>query len=144
MTEGVCLMPFYRYEQDFDVHVVDCGGKVNLETGVQRLRALGRELMARPPRDGVTKLLIDFRETVWEDEGVHLELSRLTRAEFGLNPGNSGIRAAIVNARWSGEVAHNERWFLSEAAALQWLKSAESEQKLASAGEREQGSQEEP
>lgn len=143
------MRTFYRYEQDSDVHVLDCGGKVNLETGVQRLRALERELTAlrntaRPPRNGVVKLLIDFRETVWEDESVHMELSRLTRTEFGLNPGNSGIRAAIVNAHWSGEVAHNERWFLCEAAALQWLTSAGVEQELAAAEERELGLQDEP
>lgn len=114
-------MSFYRYDQNFDVHIVDCAGRVNLETGLVRLRVLALELQARQPRDGVAKLLIDFRETEWEDETVHMELSRITRTEFGLNPDNSRIRAAIVNTRWSGQVASNERWFLSEAAAMQWL-----------------------
>jgi hypothetical protein len=112
---------FYRYDQDADVHSVDCGGEVNLETGLARLRVLERELAARQPRDGVAKLLIDFRNTIWEDESVHMELSRITRTEFGLNPANSSIRAAILNTRWSGQASDNEHWFLSEAAALQWL-----------------------
>ena len=114
-------MSFYRYEQDSDVHIVDCGGEVSLETGLARLRALERELGARPPRDGVSRLLIDFRNTVWADENVHMELSRITRSEFGLHPDNARIRAAIVNTRWSGEISDNERWFLSDSAAMQWL-----------------------
>ncbi len=114
-------MSFYRYERDFDVHIVDCGGVVTLETGTERLRVLERELAARPPRDGVAKLLIDFRSTVWEDETVHMALSRITRTELGLNPGNAGIRAAIVNTRWSGGISDNEHWFLNDADALRWL-----------------------
>jgi hypothetical protein len=112
---------FYRYDQDSDVHVVDCGGTVSLETGVSRLRELERELEARPPRDGVAKLLIDFRNTVWEDENIHMQLSRIIRTEFGLNPDNAAIRAAIVNSRCDGQVSDNEYWFLSEIAALRWL-----------------------
>ena len=115
------LSPFYRYDEESDVHVVDCGGKVSLETGIARLRVLERELAARPPRGGVSKLLIDFRNTVFEDESVHMELSRITRTEFGLNPGNSSIRAAIVNTRREGPLSDNEHWFLSDASAMQWL-----------------------
>jgi hypothetical protein len=114
-------MSFYRYERDFDVHIVDCGGVVTLETGMERLRVLGRELAARPPRDGVARLLVDFRTTVWEDENVHMELSRITRTDFGLNPDNTRIRAAIVNSRWSGAISDNEHWFLTDADALRWL-----------------------
>ena len=120
-------MSFYRYHQDSDVHIVDCGGTVNLETGMTRLRELQRELRARQSRDGVAKLLIDFRNTIWEDENVHMELSRITRTEFGLNPGNSSIRAAIVNTRCDGQVSDNEYWFLSDIAALQWRCSRGSE-----------------
>lgn len=121
-------MSFYRYDRDSDVHVVDCGGQVTLDIGVARLRVLERELAAREFRDGVAKLLIDFRHTVWEDESVHMELSRITRTEFGLNPGNSRIRAAIVNSRWSGQISDNERWFLSDVAAMQWLCSGSADQ----------------
>lgn len=120
-------MSFYRYDQDSDVHIVDCGGTVNLQTGMTRLRQLERELSASQPRDGVSKLLIDFRSTVWEDENVHMELSRITRTKFDLNPGNSSIRAAIVNTRCDGHVSDNERWFVSDLAAMQWLCSRELE-----------------
>jgi hypothetical protein len=112
---------FYRYDPDSDVHVVDCGGTVNLETGMTRLRELERELTARQPRDGVAKLLIDFRSTIWEDDNVHMELSRITRTAFDLHPGNTSIRAAIVNNRYDGQVSDNEHWFLSDLAAMQWL-----------------------
>ena len=114
-------MSLYRYEPESDVHILDCSGKVTLETGVARLRELEHELTAHQPRDGVAKLLIDFRNTVWENENVHMELSRITRTEFGLNPDNSSIRAAIVNTRWSGQISDNERWFLSDIVAMQWL-----------------------
>jgi hypothetical protein len=120
---------FYQYDQDSDVHIVDCGGIVNLETGMTRLRELERELTARHPRDGVAKLLIDFRSTIWEDDNVHMELSRITRTAFDLNPGNTSIRAAIVNTRYDGQVSDNEHWFLSDLAAMQWLSSLGAEEK---------------
>jgi hypothetical protein len=112
---------FYRYDAESDVHVVDCGGVVTLETGKARLETLASELATHKRADGAARLLIDFRETIWEDENVHLELSRITRAEFGLNPDNTGLRAAIVNTRWSGAVSDNEHWFLSEGDAMSWL-----------------------
>jgi hypothetical protein len=115
---------FYEYDPEHDVHLVDCGGKVTLETGMTRLQLLKRELAATAP-NRVAKLLIDFRDTVWEDESVHMELSRLTRTELGLNPGNASIRSAIVNARWSGHISANEHWFFSVEDAMLWLCSDE-------------------
>jgi hypothetical protein len=112
---------FYRYEPDAELHVIDCGGNVDLETGIERLRSLQRKLAARPSPSGLSRLLIDFRNTVWQGEGVHMDLSKLTRAEL-LHPGNVGIRAAILNNRWSGRVSDNEHWFLTEDDALDWLR----------------------
>ena len=132
-------MSFYRYHQDSDVQIVDCGGTVNLETGMTRLRELERELTARRPRDGVAKLLIDFRSTIWEDDNVHMELSRITRTAFDLNPGNTSIRAAIVNTRYDGQVSDNEHWFLSDLAAMQWLCSRGAEEKPDSTRQLERG-----
>jgi hypothetical protein len=114
-------MSFYRYLPERDVHALDCGGPVDLQTGIERLHTLRRELEGRPPKGGVAKLLIDFRETVWADASVHMELSRLTRTEFGLNPGNTALRAAILHTERSGAVADNERWFAEEEEALRWL-----------------------
>ncbi|HKO52453.1 MAG TPA: hypothetical protein VJV79_32320 [Polyangiaceae bacterium] len=114
-------MSFHRYDRDSEVHIIDCSGQLSLETGMTRLQVLKRELAEHPPVDGVAKLLIDFRNTVWEDENVHMQLSRITRAEFGLKPGNSSIRAAFVHTGGSGGVSDNERWFASEAAAMDWL-----------------------
>jgi hypothetical protein len=54
---------------------------------------------------------------------VHEELSKITRRDFGLNPENTQMRAAILNNRWEGTLSSNERWFFSEAAALEWLRS---------------------
>lgn len=126
-------MSFYRYDPNTDVHVVDCGGNVTLEIGLARLRVLAEELRARPPRDGTAKLLIDFRNTVFEDENVHRKLSEITRTEFGLNPSNKGIRAALIHARSRGQVSENEHWFLSDADAMQWLCSGATQGESASA-----------
>ena len=115
------MTAFYRYLEDSDVHVVDCSGKVDLETGLSRLQTLARELAARPPRRGRRNLLIDFRRTVFESEDVHRRLSEVTRRDFGLHAGNTTIRAAILVNHWSGALADNERWFLDESAAMDWL-----------------------
>ena len=113
---------FYRYIEDSDVHVVDCSGRVDLETGLSRLRALARELDVRPIRGSQRKLLIDFRHTVFESEDVHRQLSIVTRRDFGLDAGNAAIRVAILDNRRSGSMADNERWFLDESDALEWLR----------------------
>ena len=116
-------MGFYRYLDDTDVHVVDCSGRVDLQIGLERLRLLHAALEARPGA-GVRRLLIDFRNTVWDSEDVHLQLSAITRRDFGLNPANAAMRAAILNNRWEGLLSDNERWFFEEAPALEWLVSA--------------------
>ena len=117
-------MTSYRYLEDSDVHVVDCSGRVDLETGLASLEALDLELKRRPVKGTHRLLLVDFRKTVWEGEDVHLQLARTTRCDFGFNADNTGIRAAILNNGWQGRVSENEHWFLTESEALQWLRSA--------------------
>jgi len=112
-------MDFYRYDAQVGVHVVDCSGRVDLELGVARLRALELELGSRPAAEQ-RKLLIDFRATIWASEDVHRELSVITRSTL-LHPGNRDVRAAILNERWAGPVSENEHWFLTEAEAREWL-----------------------
>jgi hypothetical protein len=117
-------MPFYRYLEDADVHVVDCAGKIDLELGLARLEALARELAARPALRGPRKLLIDFRNAIWESAEVHMQLSVTTRRDFGLNGSNDAIRVAFLDVFRNGPVAGNEHWFTDEAEALQWLRLA--------------------
>jgi hypothetical protein len=60
---------------------LDCAGKVDVPVGLARLRRLSDELEARPARDGMHRLLIDFRHTVWRAK-MHIESypeSRATR-----------------------------------------------------------------
>lgn len=116
-------MSFYSYLEDCDVHVLDCAGKVDVPVGLDRLRRLSQELDARPARDGVHRLLIDFRRTEWVSEDAHRELSRATRREFGLNAENSCLRLAFVFHGGKGTVSNSERWFDDDAEALAWLAS---------------------
>ena len=114
-------MSFYRYLEDCDVHVLDCAGKVDVPLGLARLRRLSQELDARPARNGVHRLLIDFRHTEWATEEAHRELSRATRSDFGLNAENPSLRLAFVFHRDKGTVSESERWFSNDAEALAWL-----------------------
>ena len=114
-------MGFYRYLEGSDVHAIDCSGRVDLQIGLERLRLLQAALEARPSSTRVQRLLIDFRNTVWASDEVHLQLSAITRRDFGLNPDNPAMRAAILNNHWEGPLSDNEHWFLEEAPALRWL-----------------------
>jgi hypothetical protein len=114
-------MSFYRYLEELDVHVLDCAGQVDVPVGLARLRRLSVELDTRRARDGVHRLLIDFRHTVWASEDAHRELSRATRRDFGLNAENPCLRLAFVFQRGKGTVSSSERWFDDEAEALAWL-----------------------
>jgi hypothetical protein len=116
-------MSFYRYLEDRDVHVLDCAGKVDVLAGLARLRRLSQELDARPARDGVRRLLIDFRHTEWASEDAHRELSRATRRDYGLNAENPSVRLAFVFPRGKGTVSNSECWFDDDAEALAWLTS---------------------
>lgn len=101
-------MTFYRYLQDCDVHVLDCAGNVDVPVGLARLGQLSQELGARPARDGVHRLLIDFRHTEWASEEAHRELSRAARSDFGLNAGNPLLRLAFVFHGGHGMVSNSE------------------------------------
>ena len=114
-------MTLYRYMEDSDVHVIDCAGGVDLEIGLAHWKTVQLELEARPIQGPWRKLLIDFRGTIWASEEVHMQLSAITRRDFGLNASNTAIRVAVVNHRWSGLISENERWFASESDALDWL-----------------------
>jgi hypothetical protein len=114
-------MSFIHYLEQFGVYLIDCSGKVDLELGISRLKALEAELASRPLLSGRRKLLIDFRNTIWASEETHQELSKITRRDFGLHADNPAIRAAILNQRWSGPISDNEHWFFDEGEALEWL-----------------------
>ena len=116
-------MTFYRYLEECDVHVLDCAGRVDFPAGLARLRRLSEALDARPARDGVHRLLIDFRHTEWASEDAHRKLSRATRGDFGLNAENPMLRLAFVSHRGRGIVSNSERWFEDDAEALAWLTS---------------------
>ena len=114
-------MAGYRYLEDCDVHVLDCAGELDVPLGIARLSRLSEELKARPARDGVHRLLIDFRHTKWASEQAHQELSRATRRDFGLNAENPALRLAFVFPGGKGSVSSSERWFEDDAEALRWL-----------------------
>lgn len=115
------FVTFYRYLEAQDVHVLDCRGEVDVPVGLARLRRLSQELEARPARDGVHRLLIDFRHTVWASEDAHRELSRATRRDFGLDAENPSLRLAFVFKGGKGTVSNSERWFENDVEALAWL-----------------------
>jgi hypothetical protein len=94
---------------------------VDLQTGLARLKAFDLELRRHPPKGNHRLLLVDFRNTIWESENVHLQLARTTRRDFGFNANNPSIRAAILNNGWQGSASENEHWFLTELEAFQWL-----------------------
>lgn len=114
-------MTFYRYLENYNVHVLDCAGKVDLAVGLERLRRLSQELEARPAEDGIHRLLVDFRQTEWASEEAHRELSRATRRDFGLNAENPALRLALVLCGGKGAVSDSEHWFDDDADALAWL-----------------------
>lgn len=95
---------------------------VDLQIGLARLEAFDLELRRHPLKGSHRLLLVDFRNTIWESEHVHLQLARTTRCGFGFNADNPAIRAAILNNGWQGPVSENEHWFLAEWEAFQWLK----------------------
>lgn len=50
-----------------------------------------------------------------------MQLSAITRRDFGLSSSNPSLRVAFVNNRWSGAISESECWFVSEAEAMHWL-----------------------
>lgn len=111
----------YRYLPDVDLHALDCGGRLTLELGLGRLRALEHELAKRSPCDGVRKLLIDFRATSFDSEETHRALSTATRSALGLDRERAAVRVAFVHPSGHGVVSGSEAWFCSETEAMAWL-----------------------
>jgi hypothetical protein len=113
-------MSWHSYQKDLDVHVFDCSGSIDLATGLARLARVDALLHEHPPKDGIRRLVLDFRDTHWDDEQTHRALSVATRERF-LDPANPDVRVAIVNNRWSGAISKNERWFENLEDAFRWL-----------------------
>lgn len=118
-------MNWHEYLEDQDVHVIDCSGKVDFETGSKRLSTLALVLETQPPRAGVRRLLIDFRETEWDSEATHQALSIATRERFDRMRETARLRVAILNRRWEGCHSDDEHWFFEKHTALSWLSEAD-------------------
>lgn len=113
-------MAYYRYVEALGGHYADGSGAVDLETGLERLRTLRREIGARGS-DARTKVLLDLRETAFVDEFVHRELSKATRAALGLQEPASTTYLALINGHLEGQISSCEHWFLDVPSALEWL-----------------------
>lgn len=118
-------MIWHEYLADKDVHVIDCSGRVDLATGLARLGAVALVFETQPPRTGLRRLLIDFRETEWDCEETHQTLSIATREQFDLMRQSERLRVAIVNKLWEGCPSSNEHWFFAKHDALRWLDEAD-------------------
>jgi hypothetical protein len=112
---------FHRYVAEDGVHVADCSGAVDLAKGLARLDALEAELRARPARDGVRRLLVDFRGVAWADDATHMQLSRATRDRLAIWAREAPIRVAFVADRAMSSTTEVEAWFIGAGEAMAWL-----------------------
>ena len=114
-------MKFCQFLEDIDVHVIDYSGKINFEEGSSRMEQL--EIYLKPYTSNRTplKLLLDFRNTIWERPETHNSLAKKARQTFGIEPNNIRRYTAVLNNQYSGPTFENECWFTSKEEAINWL-----------------------
>jgi hypothetical protein len=114
-------MEFYQFLADIGVHHIDYSGEIDLAEGLSRMEKLDKVFSGSTSSGSTLKILLDFRNTVWNSQQTHDTLAKIARQKFGVESQNSSRYIAIVNNRYDGTSFENERWFTSKEEALNWL-----------------------
>lgn len=115
-------MEYYRFWEDTGIHELDYSGKIDLAEGLVRMEQLEKSFSSCA--SGTTlKILLDVRNTIWEDVQTHDTLAKIARQKFDTEP--KGVRryVAVLNNQYQGQTFENERWFINKSEALEWLAS---------------------
>lgn len=111
-----------EYLKDYDVFFIDYSGKLTFEKGFANMNFIKNTIHKLLINENKIKLIIDLRNTVWENSETHYSLSKLARKIFDYTIYGTTINVAILNREITGLTFENEHWFTQKDDAVKWLK----------------------
>jgi len=104
-----------------EIFIIDLSGTSSLSRGLLNIGIIEKKIKDLSINRRNLKLIIDFRNTTWENKETHDALSKTARIVF--NPQNFSIPifVAILNNEITGSSFENEQWFTGKEEAIEWL-----------------------
>jgi hypothetical protein len=106
---------------DHGIYIIDYSGKISLNKGLSNMELIEKEIRNLPINNGRLKIVLDMRNTTWENRLTHDTLSKIGRKIFNPNNFNFVIYTAVLNNDITGFATEYEHWFVQKEDAIQWL-----------------------
>lgn len=106
---------------DYDIYVIDYAGIITFETGLSNIGFIESKLRELSVGRKCLKIILDLRNTIWENGDTHNKLSKIARQVFNPEKFDFLIYTAIINNGMEGATFQNEHWFLNKEEAIKWL-----------------------
>ena len=71
-----------NYIKEFDIFEIDYSGLITFENAFSDMVQLETKFQELSVNKNCLKIIIDFRNTIWENLDVHFELSRIARKKY--------------------------------------------------------------
>jgi hypothetical protein len=111
----------FLYLKDFDIYVIDYSGTITLDKGLSNMDLIEKEIRELSFNKNCIKIILDVRNTIWENRETHDVLSKVARNIFNPNNFDCMMYSAILNDEIEGPAIENEQWFVQEEDAIKWL-----------------------
>lgn len=106
---------------DNDILFIGYSGAITLKEGILNMDVMEKRMRELALNKKVIAIILDIRNTVWENQETHNTLSALSRKKFNPSKFNFTIYTAIVNSSFESLAFENEHWFYTETDAIKWL-----------------------
>jgi hypothetical protein len=107
--------------RESDIYLIDYAGTITLTEGLINIARIESEIRRISIGKDCVKLIVDFRNAVWESREIHDELSRIARRTFSVENMGLVMYAAVLHRELEGDDLGSERWFTDEMEAIKWL-----------------------
>jgi len=109
-----------NYIKEFDIFEIDYSGLITFENAFPDMVLIETKFQELSVNKSCLKIIIDFRNTIWENQEVHDELSRIARKKFN-NINYKNLYVAVLNNEYNSQTFANEHWFTQMEDAINWL-----------------------
>ena len=74
-------MKFLHIKED-DIYIADYSGTITIEKGLANMELLEKKFNRLTPERNCLKIIIDYRNTIWESQQAKYELSKIAYEKF--------------------------------------------------------------
>ncbi len=109
------------YLNDCDIHVIDYAGTISFDDALSNMEMIEKAIRKSAADKNNIKVILDLRNTIWENKETHDALSRIARKIFNSDNFDFAVYLAVLNNKIEGPAFENEYWFVQKEDAIRWL-----------------------